>query len=131
MRSSPAFRQSWSAHGRSLGDVRVRAVAAIAPPPPVRAFTEASITGITLPAALITGGADTEAPPAVCAGRLAAQNSRLRHHSLGTQIGHYSFLDVPAEPALHNENPVFQDAPGVCRQEVHAAALEITAGLLA
>lgn len=131
MRTSPAFRRSWTSEGRDLRDHRIRAVAAIAPPPPVRAFTAASLTSVSLPAALLTGEADREAPTGACARWLTAQNSAFRHHSLGAEVGHYTFLDQPADPDAQAGNPVFTDAPSVSRAEVHAATADLVAGILA
>ncbi len=131
MRSSFAFRRSWTSEGRDLRDHRIRAVAAIAPPPPVRAFTAASLTSVSLPAALLIGEADREAPTGACARWLTAQNSAFRLHSLGAEVGHYTFLDQPADHDAQAGNPVFTDAPSVSRAEVHAATADLVAGILA
>jgi predicted dienelactone hydrolase len=126
-RTSFAFRRSWTSEGRDLRDHRIRAVAAIAPPPPVRAFTAASLAAISLPVTLLTGEADSEAPTGACASWLSAQNSAFLHHSLGAEVSHYTFLDLPADREVQARNPVFADDPAVSRLEIHAR----TAGLVA
>lgn len=131
MRTSFAFRRSWASDGRTLRDHRIRSIAAIAPPPPVRAFTTASLAAIRLPVTLLTGEADTEAPTSACASWLTAQNSAFRHHSLGANTGHYTFLSPAANPAAQKDNPIFQDAPGVSRTRVHADTADLVAGALA
>lgn len=131
MRSSFAFRRSWTSEGRTLTDHRIRSVAAIAPPPPVRAFTQRSLAGISLPVTLITSGGDAEAPAEICAGWLAQHNPCFHRCSLGEKVGHYTFLDYPADKSQVRSNPVFLDDPSVSRTAVHKAAIEAVLDTLA
>lgn len=78
--SSPAFRASMDRQGADFSDPRVKAVVAIAAPPPVQAFLPDAIAACRVPVTLITGGQDKEAPAAHGADWLIAQNPGFARH---------------------------------------------------
>ncbi|MGJ8570311.1 MAG: alpha/beta hydrolase family protein [Hoeflea sp.] len=119
MRTSEPFRDSWARQSNSFLDSRVKALVAIAPPPPVRGFDSATVEAIETPAMLITGEADAEAPSQECADWLMQKNSHFRRWSVGRKVGHYTFLGFPAEPISDDEAILFQDNDGVSRADVH------------
>lgn len=119
MQTSEPFRASWARQSDSFLDRRIRAVVAIAPPPPVRGFDPATVDAIETPVTLITGEADAEAPSQECADWLIQSNSRFRRWSVGRNVGHYTFLGFPAEPVSDDEAVLFQDNEGVSRASVH------------
>lgn len=120
--TSESFRTSWARQGDSFLDRRVRAVVALAPAPPVRAFDPASVGSIRIPVALITGEADTEAPSRECADWLIQENPHFRRVSVGEGVGHYTFLGFPAGKVPADEAFLFADNAGVSRAEVHKRA---------
>ena len=125
IRTSAVFRTSWARHGDDFSDPRVTSVVAIAPAPPVRSFHPGSMSDIALPVTLLTGGADTEAPPEHCADWLVSLNDRFVHHTLGQEVGHYTFLSVPQDKSLLGTVDIFTDADGVDRLRVHERAAQL------
>lgn len=125
LEKSEAFRCSWGRHGENFRDARIRSIIAIAPPPPVRAFTEGSVRSISLPVTLIVAGSDTEAPREECADWLTSLNPRFHLHNLGSNVGHYTFLGLPTARALHESPELFEDAEGVDRAKIHNEAVAI------
>lgn len=119
LETSAPFRASWDRQSDSFRDTRLRAAVAIAPAPPVRAFDPASLSAIGLPVTLIVGEADREAPARDCADWLVDRNPDFRRLSAGTDVGHYTFLGLSADPAKMGRGPVFLDNPGVDRAAVH------------
>lgn len=125
METSAAFRRSWAEHGHDHIDRRIKSVVAIAPAPPVRSFVPQSINAVQVPVTILTGGADREAPSEHCADWLLSQNALFEHHDLGKHVGHYTFLDFPADKSLIGETDVFSDHESVVRKKVHEQAAEI------
>lgn len=125
MVTSDAFRRSWTAHEIDYTDKRVKSVVAIAPAPPIRSFVAQSIAELQLPIVILTGGADDEAPSEHCADWLVSQNNRFQRHDLGRQVGHYTFLNFPADKSLIGKVDVFSDHENVDRHKVHEQAAEI------
>lgn len=128
--TSIAFRASWDRHGQDAQDPRFRKVAALAAPPPVRAFNPDSLQAITVPVALVTGEADAEAPSALCADWLAQVNPAFQRHSIGAQVGHYSFLGHPTGPVPPQVAFLFADPAGMNRAQVHDAVFDLLAAFL-
>ena len=128
--SSEVFRSSWQRQSRSYGDARVRAVVAIAPAPPVRGFTEQSLSDIQLPVTLLCGEADDEAPYDLCSVWLHERLPNSRLTSLGKNVGHYTLLPFGTETAARSNAQYWADAPGVDRRAVHANAAELTIAAL-
>lgn len=124
-RHSVAFRHSWARHGADYTDKRIRSVVAMAPAPPVRSFTPTSISAVAVPVAILTGGADREAPWDCCAGWLLSRNTRFRCHDLGPQVGHYTFLERPSDPAMSGKVDIFSDHESLDRGALHEKAAEV------
>ncbi len=125
METSNAFRRSWAKHGHDYTDKRIKSVVAIAPAPPIRSFVAQSIADLQLPVTIVTGGADDEAPSEQCADWLVSENNRFQHHDLGRQVGHYTFLNFPADKSLIGKVDIFSDHESVDRHKVHEEAAEI------
>jgi len=124
MQTSRAFKSSWERQSDSFLDKRIQAAVAIAPPPPVRAFDPVTVASIETPMTLITGEADTEAPSRECADWLMKKNPRFSRISVGTEVGHYTFLGLPAEPPKGEDEVLFTDNAGVSRARVHERVAE-------
>lgn len=125
METSDAFRRSWAEHGHDRSDKRIRSVVAIAPAPPIRSFIPQSVAELELPVVILIGGADNEAPSEHCADWLVSHNARFQCHDLGKQVGHYTFLDFPADKSLIGKADIFSDHDSVDRNQVHEQAAEI------
>lgn len=123
--TSPAFQCSWARAGDDFADPRVARLATIAPAPTVRAFAPTSVAALTVPVVIISGGADIEAPAEHCADWLLRQNSGFARHDIGDDVGHYTFLDHPADRSLIGIEPIFTDAPNVNRTDIHQQTSKI------
>lgn len=122
LKSSEAFRASWARHQDDVTDPRIKSVVAIAPPSPVRSFTQQSISALQLPVTILTGGDDREAPSSHCVEWLVAQNTAFQHFDLGQYVGHYTFLEFPADRSLMGREEIFSDHDKVDRTKVHEQA---------
>ncbi|WP_299295265.1 hypothetical protein [uncultured Tateyamaria sp.] len=125
MANSAVFRASWDRQEADYTDPRVDCVIAIAPPPPVRAFSETSLRDIATPVHLITAQLDAEAPTEHGADWLASYNRAFVHHDMGPGVGHYTFLGLPADANLAQQIDIFTDLPGIDRADVHASTVRI------
>lgn len=128
---SRSFQQSWARQGDDCTDARIRAVVAIAPPPPVRAFSPESLAAIAAPTLLVTGGADGEAPSQMGADWLASANPGFARRDMGAAVGHYTFLSGPAGEAPDELAWLFADPPGLDRKIIHRDTAEAVAATLA
>ncbi len=124
LETSETFRTAWARQEDSFLDRRIRAVIALAPAPPVRAFDTASVGSIRIPVTLVTGEADTEAPSRECADWLMQANTHIRRISVGEGVGHYTFLGFPAGKLSDDDAFIFLDNPGVDRAKVHECAAD-------
>ena len=120
--TSPRFRESMARHDRSYRDPRVRAVLALAPPPPVRAFTPESLEAIRTPVSIMVGRGDREAPFDACAVWLEARIPGSRLTLLEEAVGHYVFLPEATERGRVELPDICVDPPGVDRRAIHDAA---------
>jgi len=109
-------------HQDDVTDPRIKSVVAIAPPSPVRSFTQQSISALQLPVTILTGGDDREAPSSHCVEWLVAQNTAFQHFDLGQYVGHYTFLEFPADRSLMGREEIFSDHDKVDRTKVHEQA---------
>jgi len=121
---SEQFRQSMDRHSQSYCDRRIRAVAAFAPAPPVRAFEPASLRNIDVPVHITVGRGDIEAPADECALWLQQQNPSFEILLLGTDVGHYVFLPEATDAGKALEPVICRDPGGVDRPEVHRTSAE-------
>lgn len=120
--TSAEFRTSLARHAQSYRDPRVKAVVALAPAPPVRAFTVDSLRAIRLPVRMMVGQADAEAPAEDCASWLAGLLTDCQLTLLGPDVGHYVFLCEAAEIGKATEPANCVDAPSVDRRAIHDQA---------
>lgn len=125
LQSSKVFRDSWERQSDDYCDARVRAIVALAPPPPIRAFTTKSLRGISLPVQVVVGGADEEAPTSVGAKWLAEVIPTMKVHDLGAEVGHHTFLGLPSATGRATCPALFVDPQGANRELVHKRVLEI------
>ncbi len=128
--ANPVFRTSWDQHGADFSDPRIGRVIALAPPPPVQGFTAASLRNVSLPVLLVTCQNDTEAPTTHGADWLTTCNPGFVHCDIGTDAGHYSFLDLPADPDLLQRDEIFLEADGVNRRDIHQRILRLILGAM-
>jgi predicted dienelactone hydrolase len=119
MDRSAIFRESWARQSKSYRDSRVRAALVCAPAPTVRAFTAESLTTISVPVAIVVGGADREAPAEQCAIWLHERLPNSTLSLLGRDVGHYVFLCEGTEVGRRREPELFVDAAGVDRRAIH------------
>ena len=125
-RTSRVFRASLARHADSFADTRIRSAVALAPGPPVRAFTDESLAAIERAVLVIAGEADVEAPFASCAAWLSERNAAFELRSLGAAVGHYVFLPECTPAGIAAEPVLCVDAAGVDRRAVHErTAIEI------
>lgn len=125
LKTSQAFATSWARSEDDFSDYRIKKVVAIAPPPPVRAFTASSLAKIKAPLFIITGEGDIEAPSEQCADWLIMQNDWFQRFDLGRHVGHYTFLDFPSDRKLIGQETIFTDHESVDRGLVHKQTADI------
>ncbi|MEM8851489.1 MAG: dienelactone hydrolase [Pseudomonadota bacterium] len=125
LKGSAPFRAAWARQSETFADPRITALVAIAPAPPVRALSAETVAAIRLPVMLLTAGSDTEAPTDHGAAWLCKLNARFRRHNLGDAVGHYTFLDHPADRSLIGKVDIFTDRRGVDRTRVHTSAADL------
>ena len=117
--SSEKFRASLDVQSDSYRDDRVKAIMVFAPPPPVRAFKPRSIAEISIPVTMMVGQSDHEAPHEQCAFWVREQNAGFGVELLGTNVGHYVFLNEATELGRELEPTLCRDEAGVDRQAIH------------
>jgi predicted dienelactone hydrolase len=126
---SKQYQASVARHGNSYGDPRVRAIFAMAPPPPVRAFVPESVSAIDAPVHIIVGQNDSEAPYDECALWLRAQNPAFEVTLLGTEVGHYVFLPEATDAGKAQLPELCVDPVRVDRRAIHQLAVELASDL--
>ncbi|MBX9990949.1 alpha/beta hydrolase family protein [Phreatobacter oligotrophus] len=125
--TSAPFRAAWERQSADLRDHRVRAVAALAPAPPVRGFREASLAAMgDVAVTIVSGEADDEAPWEACALWLSRLIPDCRLHSLGEAVAHYPFLCEGTKLGRRMLPELFVDPPGIDRRAVHDAVAALT-----
>jgi len=117
--SSAEFNKSQARQHQNFGDNRIKAVLALAPPPPIRAFTRQSLGAIDIPVHIVVGQADKEAPADTCASWLKSHLANSHLTLLGKDIGHYVFLGEPTELGKITQPDICMDAQGVERSTIH------------
>ncbi|MDX3927323.1 MAG: dienelactone hydrolase [Shinella sp.] len=130
LRDSSVFRDSWSRQSASNLDERVKLVVALAPAPPVRAFTIDSLRAIEMPVTIMVGNADSEAPADICAVWLHENLPRSSLDLLGRNVGHYTLLCEGTDKGKALEPEICSDLPGVERSDVHERAARIALSAL-
>jgi len=125
MASSAEFNKSLERQHQNYCDRRIKAVLALAPPPPIRAFTPQSLKAIDIPVHIVVGQADKEAPPDTCASWLKTQLANSHLTMLGKDIGHYVFLGEPTEFGKTTQPDICIDAQGVERSTIHHQTTQI------
>lgn len=117
--TSAEFRASQARQHQNYCDHRIKAIVALAPPPPIKALTPQSLAAINVPAQIIVGQGDNEAPHRSCAQWL----DKLLPHShldlLGKNVGHYVFLNEATQFGKTVEPDICSDAKGVDRSAIH------------
>jgi len=121
--SDPDFRQRYSKAGNSYRDERVRAVLAMAPGP-VPVLTPESLGKISIPVAIVTGGADEITPPASGAEALgkAIPHATLK---LFQHAGHYVFFGICTTVGRVFIRAECRDPDGTDRDAIHAETIRL------
>ncbi|MHC2437262.1 alpha/beta hydrolase family protein [Bradyrhizobium sp. USDA 4451] len=125
--TDPDFRQRYGLAGQSYRDERVRAVFAMAPGP-VPSFTPESLGAISIPVAIVAGGADEITPPASGAEALgrAVPHATLK---LFPGAGHFVFFGTcTLAGRLVIGRTVCRDPDGTDRDAVHAETVRLAVG---
>lgn len=117
--TSAEFQASQCRQRDTYRDHRLKAVVAIAPPPPIRAFTPASLAAIDLPIHIFVGQADKEAPPEPCAIWLDKHLTNSSLTLLGINVGHYVFLNEATDFGKKAEPDICSDHVDVDRLDIH------------
>jgi hypothetical protein len=78
-----------------------------------------------LPVTIPTGSADREAPSEHCTDWLVSQNKSAQRHDLGSNVGHYTFLDEPSDTSLVGKVDIISDLETVDRMNLHQQAANI------
>ncbi|HEY6290928.1 MAG TPA: hypothetical protein VI455_05105 [Terriglobia bacterium] len=119
--SDPEFSVALQHASDSYRDPRVRAVFAMAlalrP-----TFTAASLEKITIPAEIVAGASDENAPIGSSAKYFAAHIPGAKLTILPGAVGHYVFLNACTDEARRTLPILCTDAPGVDREAIHAQA---------
>lgn len=125
MASSIAFQNSMERHTQSYCDVRIKAIVAFAPPPPVRSLTPASLSQLIAPVKLVASKGDNQAPFGDGAQWLLAQNHKFEICLLDAAVGHYSFIGLPTPAGARHMPELFEDAQTVDRALLHQHCIEL------
>lgn len=123
--SSAEFTKSQARQHENYCDSRIKAVLALAPPPPIRAFSHQSLGAIDIPVHIVVGQADKEAPADTCASWLKTHLPNIHLTLLGKNVGHYVFLGEPTELGKTTEPDTCIDAQGVERSTIHHQTTQI------
>lgn len=121
--SDPDFRQRYSAAGNSYRDARIRAVFAMAPGlGPV--FTPESLGKVSIPVAIVSGGADEFTPPTSGAAALA---KAIPHATLKLfpRAGHFVFFGTCTVPGRLFLRAACGDPAGTDRKAIHAETIRL------
>ncbi len=124
---SQQFRQSWARSGDGYRDDRIKAAVLLAPAPPVRALTPASLAAIHTRLHIIASGGDMEAPIEGCASWLCRQNAAFSMTQLPDAVGHYVFLPEATPFGKQVAPEICADISGVDRSSVHADVVALCA----
>ena len=123
LNSDSDFQQRYGKAGNSYRDERIRAVFAMAPGPgPI--LTPESLAKISIPVAIVTGGADEIAPPASGAEALGA----LIPHAMLKQFphaGHFVFFATCTAVGRIFIRAVCRDLDGTDRDAVHTETIRL------
>ncbi len=117
--NSAEFSTSQARQHNDFSDSRIKAIVAIAPPPPIRALTLQSLTAINIPVSIIVGQADEEAPYEPCALWLDSVLPNSQLTLLGKNVGHYVFLNEATGFGITTQPDICVDAQGVDRSAIH------------
>ncbi len=117
--TSTEFRTSQDRQHKNYCDPRIKAIVALAPPPPIRALTPQSLGEIEVPVHIIVGQGDNEAPHHSCAQWLHKLLPHSHLRLLGKNVGHYVFLNEATQFGKTVEPEICIDAKGVDRSTIH------------
>ena len=124
MENSAAFRASWARAGGDYRDRRLKSAFLMAPAPPVRGFVPETVAGIRVPVAMVCGGEDAEAPPAVGMTWLEKLNPSFEATIYPGAVGHYVFLPMATGEGMRTMPMLCLDGTGVDRAAIHIRATE-------
>lgn len=128
--ADPSFAAALHGDGASYRDPRIRAVFAMAPALGP-AVTPESLKSITIPAAIVAGAEDSIAPVDANARYYAANVPGAQLTIFPGAVDHYVFLDVCTPAGRSIIPPICVDRPGVDREAVHNATIDLAAKFFA
>jgi predicted dienelactone hydrolase len=109
----------------SLVDKRVKSVFVMSPAIGQAFPTKENFKDVSAPVYIVAAANDQIAPLKTNAAHYAKLISASQYKTLGTEAGHYVFLNE-AKEGLKQEAPLFfNDRPGVNRKEIHEQALQL------
>jgi predicted dienelactone hydrolase len=108
-----------------LADKRIKSVFAMAPAIGQAFPSKENCKDVSVPVYIVAAGKDVLAPPKTNAAHYAKLIRNAQYKILGTEAGHYVFLN-DAKDGLKQEAPMFfNDPPGVNRKEIHEQTLQL------
>lgn len=128
--TDPAYAEALRRDGSSYRDARIRAIFAMAPALGP-AVTPESLGAIAVPAAVVAGEQDSIVPVGANARYYAAQIPRAQLTIFPGGVDHYTFLDVCTDAGRSTLPALCVDRPGVDREAVHNATIELAAKFFA
>lgn len=127
--ADPSFAAALRGDGASFRDARIRAAFAMAPAVGP-AVTAASLNVIAIPVAIVAGEQDSVVPIDANAKYYAAKIPHAELTIFPGGVDHYTFVDVCTPAGRSTIPPLCVDRPGVDREAVHNATIELAAKFL-
>ncbi|HET6543351.1 MAG TPA: dienelactone hydrolase [Chryseolinea sp.] len=120
----PEVKESFE-KARPLVDKRIKSVFAMSPAIGQAFPTKENCKDVSAPVYIVAAAKDMLAPPKTNAVHYAKLIRNAQYKILGTEAGHYVFLNE-AKDGLKQEAPMFfNDPPGVNRKKIHDEALQL------
>ena len=128
--ADPAFAEALRGDGRSYRDPRIGVVFAMAPALGP-AVTPESLNAIAVPASIVAGEQDSIVPIDANARYFAAKIPHAELTIFPGGVDHYTFVDVCTPAGRTAIPPLCVDRPGVDREAIHGATIELAAKFFA
>jgi predicted dienelactone hydrolase len=129
-KADPAYAKALATSSKSYRDARIRAIFAMAPAVG-GAVTPESLGAIAIPVSIVDGVADSITPIEANAKYYATKIPHMELTIFPGGVEHYTFLDVCTDAGRAALPQLCIDRPGVDRQALHDATIEIAAKFFA